>query len=249
MSQQDRSQSRFQQESPNTVTVLDDTTHKLYCGYYCPNCLDKCNGYNNRFDGLHCYICDALMIKALDKNSWANIKDQYLLSPIYGGPGRVLVQQDEFKSRFDCKTCGGKGYTNEVCQYCQGTKFHNSKEENGECPDCTVGTSDARVTYGKTPCPTCSGKGGTIIIPDDAKSDTTMGNIIAISDKGIDCVKVGDKVMYGSYIGTKFEFMGLVLRIVVEKDLFCLVKQLKTNVDVPKESSFAELDNVGVAHE
>lgn len=199
--------------------------------------LDNSYRRGNRFDRFN------------NTNQWANIADQYMLSPIYGGMGRVLIKQDEFKSRFDCITCGGKGHTDEVCQYCLGTKFQKGKEENGECPDCTVGTSDGRVTYGKTPCSVCKGKGGSIIIPDDAKSDTTMGIIIAISSTDINIVRPGDKVMYSSYYGTKFEFVGNLLRIGTEKDLFCLVKQLKQNVDTVKEQSFAELENSGVAHE
>ena len=184
-----------------------------------------------------------------DTKCWASIADQYMLSPIYGGMGRVLIKQDEFKSRFDCTNCNGKGYIDEVCQYCLGTKFQRGKEENGECPDCTVGTSDGRVTYGKTPCSVCKGRGGSIIIPDDAKSDTTMGVIIAVSATDITTTKPGDKVMYSSYYGTKFEFCGNILRIGTEKDLFCLVKQLKSNVDTVREQSFADLENSGVAHE
>lgn len=202
-------------------------------------------------DGDNSYIRGAIGTnkELLLKAQWANIADQYMLSPIYGGMGRVLIKQDEFKSRFDCTACNGKGHTDEVCRYCLGTKYQNGKEENGECPDCTVGTSDGRVSYGRILCPACHGKQGTIIIPDDAKSDTTMGIVIAISATDINIVRPGDKVMYSSYYGTKFEFVGNILRIGTEKDLFCLVKQLKQNVDSVKEQGFADLENTGVPHE
>lgn len=186
-----------------------------------------------------------------DPKHWANVKDQYLLSPIYGGDGRVLIKQDDFKSRYDCSKCGGRGHTGEVCHYCLGTKFEKGKEENGYCRDCTVGDTHTSVgkTLGHVPCDLCKGTGGSIVTPDDSKNDTTMGNVIAVSSTDIKCVKQGDKVMYSTWFGNKFEFMGLVLRIGVEKDLFCLVKQLKQNVDSVREQGFADLENTGVPHE
>lgn len=185
----------------------------------------------------------------LNPQNWANVKNEYLLSPILGGDGRVLIRQDDFKSRFDCASCDGKGHTNETCPYCLGTKYDKGKSDNGPCRDCTIGEGDGRITYGKVPCSTCSGKGGTIVIPDDAKSDTTMGNIIAISMYGIKHVKINDKVMYHIYTGIKFKFLEQTFRVAMEKDLLCLVKQMKKSTDIIQQESYADLDNTGVAHD
>jgi co-chaperonin GroES (HSP10) len=132
---------------------------------------------------------------------------------------------------------------------CLGTKYHQGKEENGECPDCTVGTSDARKTYGKVLCTVCGGKGGTIIVPDDKKINTTTGDVLAISRDGIRQVKIGDKVLFTNYTGSPFKFLKKDLRVVHEKDLLCIVKQLKRTTQGLTEGGFADIENVGIAHE
>lgn len=194
-----------------------------------------------------------------DIHNWANIKDQYMLQPIYGGPGRVLVQQDGFKSRMDCTKCEGKGHTGEVCRECKGTgTFRGKKYTDEKCTTCHIlrdksqpSSAGAWINLnGKQPCDLCNGTGSSsIVIPDEAKTDTTMGNIVAISKQGIEMVKQGDKVMYGSYIGTQFKFLDITFRVCTERDLFCLVKQLKPNVDSSSELGFQELENTGVPRE
>lgn len=185
----------------------------------------------------------------LDTKNWANIKDEYLLQPIYGGEGRVLIVQDEYKSRYDCATCNGKGHTGQICPYCVGTGYRKGKEANGECPDCTLNNvgwsgNEGKVTRGKVLCPSCKGQGGTIIIPDESKTKTTMGNIIAISDTGIRCVKIGDKVQYTNYTGVSYNFMKIDLVVACEKDLLCIVKKLKSNVDQITEKPMSEEENL-----
>lgn len=192
---------------------------------------------------------DEIKEASVYNNHFAKIKDQYMVHPIRGGDGRVLVSEDPFKSKYDCSECGGKGHTSVKCPHCKGTKYHNTKESNGECPDCTVGTSDGRTTYGYVLCPKCSGKGGTIIIPDESKRNTTTGTVLAVSYEGIMEVKVGDKLLYTSYTGTPFNFCDCDLRVMVEKDAIAILKQLKTNVDSIEQRSYADLQNTGTPHE
>jgi co-chaperonin GroES (HSP10) len=184
-----------------------------------------------------------------ETKQWAKIKDQYLISPIYGGNGRVLVQEDPYKSRYECTECGGRGHLGVVCKYCKGTKYDHGKEENGYCRDCTVGEAGNAVgrTLGFDPCPTCHGKGGSIIVPDENQRNTTTGDVLAISNREILEVRVGDKVMFTSFSGSAFKFLDLDLRIIIEKDLLGKVKQLKKSVDGINEQPFADLDNTGVA--
>lgn len=191
-----------------------------------------------------------IFTEVYNKNNWANIKDQYMLSPINGGEGKVVIKEDEFKSRFDCTTCGGVGCTPEVCPQCLGTKYHKGKEENGYCPDCTVGAgTPLQKSYGKILCETCKGQGGTIIFADDSKKNSTMGNIIAISRRNILEVKVGDKVLFTNYTGSPFTFLDVALRVCQERDLLGILKQLKKNVDGVVSGSYADLENTGVVHE
>jgi chaperonin GroES len=187
--------------------------------------------------------------KNKQKEQWANVKDQYMISPILGGDGRVLVQEDPHKDKFECKDCKGTGCTSETCPYCLGSKYDRGKEENGECRDCTSGEGPLKTTFGKVLCSTCHGTRGTIVIPDESKRNTTTGDILAISRDGIRQVKVGDKVMFTNYTGSQFKFLDIDFRIVVEKDLLALVKQLKSNVESLNEGSFADLVNTGTPHE
>jgi co-chaperonin GroES (HSP10) len=182
---------------------------------------------------------------------WANIKGQYLISPIYGGSGRVLVQEDPYKSKYECSKCHGVGHLGEVCKWCLGTKFEKGKEENGYCRDCTVGADNnaAGKTLGHVACDLCHGTGGSIVVPDENQRNTTTGDILAISNRDILEVRVGDKVMFTNYSGSPFKFMDIDLRIIIERDLLGKVKQLKHNVEGLNEGNFADLENTGVPRE
>ena len=184
-----------------------------------------------------------------EKDQWANVLDEYMLSPILGGEGRILVKEDGFKSQYECSKCHGKGHLGEVCQYCLGTRFEKGKEENGYCRDCTIGEGGAGKTLGYVACDLCKGSGGSIITPDESQRNTTTGDVLAISKDGIRQVRVGDKVLFTNYTGSPFKFMKVDLRVMQERDLLCLVKQLKNNVQGLTEGSYADLENTGTPHE
>lgn len=187
----------------------------------------------------------------LNTDQWAVIKDQYLISPIYGGNGRVLVQEDPFKSKFDCSKCGGQKHLGVICPRCQGTRY----VKGDDCWECQVstemtsGTSGGKKSIGFVPCSECNGKGGLIVIPEENQRNTTTGQVLAISNREILEVKVGDKVMFTNYSGSPFKFLDIDLRIIIERDLLGKVKQLKKNVDGLNEGSFADLTNTGTPRE
>lgn len=178
---------------------------------------------------------------------WGVVADETALRPI---ADRILILEDEFKSRYDCTDCEGKGHNNEVCPYCLGTKLDRGKEENGYCRDCTVGAANNAVgrTLGYVPCSTCGGRGGTIIIQDEAKSRPTTGKVIAIGSEVTE-YSVGTHVLYSNYTGTAFTMHKMNLRVMRQHDVYCEVKSLnkdKTNL-VPEvsEKSTADPDNIG----
>lgn len=190
-------------------------------------------------------------VEVMKPEEWGNIKGVYLISPISGGDGRVLVKEDPPTSKFDCVDCGGAGHKGVICKYCKGTKFDKGDEENGYCRDCTIGDTSSGIgrTLGFDPCPTCHGKGGTIIIPDEAKKNTTMGTVIAISSNGINVLKINDRVIYTNYTGTQFKMLDEDLRVIIEKDILGKIKQLKANADAIVQGEYADLANTGVVHE
>src|SRR5579859_6845887 len=156
-----------------------------------------------------------------EAKTWANIKDQYMLQPIYGGDGRVLVKVDGHKSKYDCTACSGKGCTDKKCGRCSGTKRFFDGVSDIPCPSCTVGEGDGRKTYGFALCEQCKGKGGTIIIPDTSQRNT--------------------------YSGVPFKFLEIDFKIMVEKDILGIMRQLAKVTDGMQQGTYADLDNVGVA--
>src|SRR5271157_5989678 len=83
-----------------------------------------------------------------EKDNWANIKDEYMIQPIFGGDGRVLVKVDGHKSKYDCTACQGKGHTEVVCGRCNGKKIAFDGVSETPCVTCSVGEGDGRKTYG-----------------------------------------------------------------------------------------------------
>jgi co-chaperonin GroES (HSP10) len=160
----------------------------------------------------------------LDPAHWAIIKETEALRAI---GHRILVLEDEFKSGYECKDCNGSGHTEEKCPHCFGTGMWKAKPDNGSCPDCEVGTSDGRKSLGFKICPTCKGRSGMIIIPDDAKRRPCTGVILS---KGSEVTEftVGSRVLYTNYTGTDFELLGGVkLRIMLDHDVMAEYKKLK----------------------
>ena len=66
---------------------------------------------------------------------------------------------------------------------------------------------------------------GHIIIPDTAKEKPRMGRVIAVgTDEELqELVKVGDKVLYGKYVGDEIKLEGKEYLIVERGDILALV--------------------------
>lgn len=99
---------------------------------------------------------------------------------------RVLVEEDEFKSGYECTLCNGAGKI--ACDNCKGEGSLGIKK----CGFCEGS--------GKIVCPSCSGKGGLIITPDVSQRRPATGRVVSA---GHQCkmVKVGDAVLYSNFAG------------------------------------------------
>lgn len=190
---------------------------------------------------------DATRFKEL--NYWANIADQYMFQPILGGDGRVLIRIDDYKSKFACTACEGRGHTNVKCGRCNGTKISFDGIAQSHCLACTVGTSDGRKTYGFALCEQCQGRQGTIIVPDTSQKNSDSGVVLAVSKVGINILKPEMKVLVATYSGIPFRFMDIDFKVMIEKDILGIIRQLKPNVENLAQGSYADLENVGIAHE
>jgi co-chaperonin GroES (HSP10) len=219
-------------------------TDKIFSGFYCARCLDDCPGFRRFAGKVCCDKCGDEMIEANDPSEWAVFLETEALRAI---GERILVLEDEFKSGYECKDCDGKGHTDVVCKFCKGRRTYKGLDDGGSCPDCEVGTSDGRKSFGYELCPTCKGQQARVIIPDSAKRRPLTGRILSIGRKVTE-FKVGDRVMYTNYTGTDFEIKGgIKVRIMLQHDVMCEHKRLNKSMASPSSGIInKELSNVGV---
>jgi co-chaperonin GroES (HSP10) len=125
---------------------------------------------------------------------------------------RVLIEEDKFKSGYECTTC--EGTTKVKCEECGGTGRHGVKR----CSHC----SDGEIT-----CPTCGGKGGLLVAPEISQRRPTTGRVVSV---GPDCetLKVGDSVLYSNFAGYVIDLnragRAVSLRILHEPEILCAME-------------------------
>jgi hypothetical protein len=132
---------------------------------------------------------------------------------------RVLVVEDEFRSGYECDTCGKSGHV--ACKDCKDGS--SPLNPDIRCKSCS-GTKQIK-------CPECNGLGETIVIPEVAKRRPTTGQIVSIGCdvKGL---KQGEYVAYPGFCGEVWELSGIdhggaertiVMRIMKEREVICRV--------------------------
>jgi co-chaperonin GroES (HSP10) len=99
---------------------------------------------------------------------------------------RVLIEEDEFKSGYECSTCDGKGRT--TCANCSGVGENSGKK----CSTCDAA--------GITTCPACNGKGGIIVAPEISERRPSTGQVVSVGHK-CKMLNVGDTVLYSNFAG------------------------------------------------
>lgn len=143
--------------------------------------------------------------KDLHANSYTVLDGKLALEAV---GDRVIVLEDKFKTGFECKTCGGGGYSNEPCPCCKGTGFEGEESLVPNCRVCCNPKIEQKQP-GKKPCDDCRGKGGILVAPQTAKRRPTTGKIVSTGPGRYDSqgnwlpmiFKVGEHVMYSNYSG------------------------------------------------
>jgi co-chaperonin GroES (HSP10) len=103
---------------------------------------------------------------------------------------RVLIEEDEFRTGFECASCEGKRKIN--CNNCAGTGVVSHGGPTLKCSACDG--------EGKITCATCQGKGALIIAPETAERRPTSGKVISAGPR-CTMLKPGDAVLYSNFAG------------------------------------------------
>jgi co-chaperonin GroES (HSP10) len=125
---------------------------------------------------------------------------------------RILIEEDPFRSGYECTGCGGSGKAG--CGNCVGGTTSTGKK----CSHC----EDGMVT-----CSVCSGKGGLLIAPEVSQRRPTTGKVVSVGED-VKTLRVGDSVMYSNFAGYVVDLaragQSVVLRILHESEVLCKVR-------------------------
>ena len=151
------------------------------------------------------------------------------------------MQQDEYKSGYECPTCGDKdhrikrggldGQTESIvdCDNCNGVGYYKKGEGLTQldirCSHCD--------STGKITCPTCFGKGSpSVVIPDDQKGRPTTGIVVSVGEN-VTRYKLGHRVLCPSFAGHGLDLVGVnlktgktemaLIQIILENDVIARV--------------------------
>lgn len=129
---------------------------------------------------------------------------------------RMLVIEDEFRSGYECRACGGRG--KRACGQCAGSGSYLRGERSFKCAECEG--------EGIVACNECGGKGALLIVPDTAQRRPSTGRVVSIGND-VRYFGVGDNVLYSNFAGHAMDIpMGertMVLRILHEKEILAQV--------------------------
>lgn len=162
--------------------------------------------------------------KELAKTNVVTVDDTLALEAMQDN---IIVEEDPFKTGYECKDCDGVGHLNEICWKCKGAlTIESPRRDEGlvPCGECIGRTSaGSLINTGFRPCKTCKGVGGSIVVPDEAIRRPSSG---IIRTCGADCktLKNGDRVLYTSYIGHAIDFKRKgVLRVMHEHEIIAKI--------------------------
>src|SRR5258708_1341947 len=103
---------------------------------------------------------------------------------------RLLIIEDEFRSGYECRACGGTGAVG--CNECRGAGSYIRESAEFKCAQC-----EGR---GRLACVECNGKGALLVVPETSQRRPSTGRVVSIGD-GVTHFGIGDDVLYSNFAG------------------------------------------------
>lgn len=152
---------------------------------------------------------------------------------------RVLIEEDEFRSGYECAKCDGEGTI--PCDNCGGTSVTPTGKKCGLCIQGADGSATGRIT-----CPTCNGKGGLLVVPEVSQRRPTSGVVVSAGHKCL-TLKVGQSVLYSNFAGYVVDLnrtgKPITLRILHENEILCGMEGHLTLTNLRGKSDIAQFNN------
>lgn len=147
---------------------------------------------------------------------------------------RLIIQEDKFKTGYECHTCDGDGFIKEDCGFCVGRgkppgyeDVNNDNSEGTPCRLCSISRGMWGMIQGQglKTCIDCNGKGATIVIPQQSERRPTSG-VIHSMGPDVENKKLcpGTRVLYTIFAGTAIDFKGKgTCRIMHENEIMGVI--------------------------
>lgn len=139
---------------------------------------------------------------------------------------RIIVRRDLLESEYICRTCKGKGHTDEPCKHCDGKQ----QRDGVTCKSCLVLGFEAEKPHpsGFTKCLDCSGAGwkNGIIIPEVAQGKPVTGVVVSLGPD-TKLLKLGDRVLHSKYAGHTLEMKAETYTFMREAEVISLLRDLQ----------------------
>ncbi|HEY1646293.1 MAG TPA: hypothetical protein VGF75_08120 [Candidatus Saccharimonadales bacterium] len=158
----------------------------------------------------------------------------------------IMILEDEFKSSYDCKACGGAGKIRINCLKCEGTGYYGKETivEHGinKTKSSICGKCDG-IGYKDIDCGACRGKGALVEIPNESRKKPTSGTIVS-AGPDVKIYKVGDRVCYSSFIGHFLPFNANDrVKVMREHEAMCILEDVDSSQPSLDHIEFSSSDN------
>lgn len=138
---------------------------------------------------------------------------------------RIVVRRDLLESEYICRSCKGKGYTEETCPLCEGAQ----QKDGLACKNCkAIGFEFEKPRpTGFTRCLSCHGSGwrNGIVVPEVAQGKPVTGVVVSLGP-ATQFLKLGDRVLHSQFAGHTLNMKSETYTFMRETEVISLLRDL-----------------------